>query len=112
MSLRPYDNIRTTAEVRETANRLGSHLFDPKTMRFFQSRLSERIRPISPSSGYYIMSDVYGDEPRHWSVRRYDVVRDYRTLSDGSHYDYDTFNDELIESFPSAKAAHAYMKSI
>ena len=112
MSIRPFDHIRTTAEVRETADRLGSHLFSPGSMRLFNSRLTEQIRPLSPSSGYYIMSDVYGDEPRHWSIRRYDVVRNYRTLSDGTRQEYDTFNDELIESFPNIKSAKAFMRNI
>ena len=76
MTTRPYLKCNTAEDVRLTADRLGSHFFSPDTMRFFKSRLLSFHRSLTDDSGLIITSEVFGDEPRHYSVRRYEITRD------------------------------------
>lgn len=90
MTTRPYDRCYTSADVRETADRLGSHMFSADNMRFYGSRLSDFHKPATPGTnpygdsegaqvGYVITSDrtTWGDDaPRGWMPRKYVIVRD------------------------------------
>lgn len=90
MTTRPYDKCYTSADVRETADRLGSNMFSAANMRFFGSRLSDFHKPATPGAdpcgdsegvqvGYVVTSDrtTWGDDaPRGWMPRRYVITRD------------------------------------
>lgn len=76
MTTRPYLKCYTAQDVRDTADRLGNYFFSPDTMRFFKSRLLDFHRSLTDDSGLVITSDVFGDEPRRYRVRRYEITRD------------------------------------
>ena len=76
MTTRPYTKCNTAEDVRLTADRLGSFFFSADTMRFFKSRLLSFHRSLTDDSGLIITSEVYGDEPRHYAVRRYEITLD------------------------------------
>lgn len=89
MTTRPYLKCNDANDVRDTADRLGSHFFSPDTMRFFKSRLLSFHRSLTDDSGLIITSEVYGDEPRHYNVRRYEITRG----DDGQDWiDFDTIS--------------------
>lgn len=90
MSTRPFLNCYNSADVRTTADRLGSPMFSADTMRWFGSRLSDFHLPGTLGTptpygnpggeqvGYIITSDrtSFGDAPRGWMPRRYTISRD------------------------------------
>lgn len=82
MSTAPFKKIYTTNEVRATADALGSYFFSDSTMSFFKSRLSSKIKTTGDLSGYFITSEKYDTNPRHYSVRYYKVEQ-YIRESDG-----------------------------
>lgn len=69
-------NIHTITDLKQAAKNAGSHYFSASTMRFFNSRV-EAIYPTSGTSGYFVTSERFEDEPRLYSVRSY-------TFSDGA----------------------------
>lgn len=71
----------TLAEVKRAHANAGGHFFDPATMRFFKSRVvSARLH----DGGFFITSEQYDDEPRHYRVRRFDAADpiDIETVGD------------------------------
>ena len=69
-------HVRNTADLRAIADHAGSFFFSRDTMRFFKSRLLEGVYHSSDSKAvegamfYFVTSEVYGDAPRHYTVRR------------------------------------------
>ena len=67
-----FPAITTTWQLRKMADEIGSPYFAPETMRFFSSRLSSHIRPLSDFSGYFVTSERSPfDGPRRYSVRSF-----------------------------------------
>lgn len=68
--------VHTVADIRAIADHAGSFFFSRDTMRFFNSRLLEGIYPGGDSKAvpgavfYFVTSEAYGDDPRHYTVRR------------------------------------------
>ena len=91
-------HVRTAADLRAIADHAGSFFFSPSTMRFFKSRVLEGVYPGGDSKAvpgavfYFVTSEVYGDDPRHYTVRRAVLgsQRDDRPAIDittvGEHY--------------------------
>lgn len=86
MTTAPFQKIRTTNEVRATADALGSYFFSDSTMACFKSRLSSNIKTTGDLSGYFVTSEKYDSDPRHYAVRYYKVER-YIRESDGRECD-------------------------
>jgi hypothetical protein len=80
----------------KTANRsAGRYFFSPDSMRFFRSRISERVHQ-GPGGIYFVTSEQYDDRcPRLYSVRRF--------LPDGA--DIDTVGS--FQEHATAYRAHA-----
>lgn len=95
MTIRNLQDIRTTAQLRDVADTLGSPFFSPETMSSFGSRLSSHIRALSPGHGYFVTSerDPQGEAwngERRYSVRSYRVVYlydEHGTPSDSISFD-------------------------
>ena len=91
-------HVHTTADLRAIADHAGSFFFSRDTMRFFKSRVLEGIYPGGDSKAvpgavfYFVTSEVYGDAPRHYTVRRavLGIQRDDRPAIDiatvGEHH--------------------------
>ena len=104
MTLRPYERILSAADVRDTANALGSYFFTPSTMRFFQSRILRGHWTISDDRGLFVTSERYGDNPRHYTVREYEITRAPRE-SDGRVVDTIDISTPLDDHYVSPAAA-------
>ena len=90
MAKAPFNEIRTIADVKRTANELGSKFFTPVAMKFFNSLTLESyyivvkdVEQMVPGPhdfpmlwGYFVTSEKYGDEPRHYRVRRFELWED------------------------------------
>ena len=71
--------IRTAADVRRAADRLGSHYFSPDTMRFFNSRLLNVFRALDDDGtrGLFVTSERFDHTtPREYRVRLYRFTPD------------------------------------
>lgn len=77
-----FPRIDATWKLREMADEIGSPYFAPETMRFFSSRLSSHIRPLSDFSGYFVTSER---APFDGSARRYSV-RSFRAYWDTDEF--------------------------
>lgn len=74
MSIRPIQNVNTMYALKRTAEHLGNHFFDPDTLRFFSSRVSEQLYRVDSSRGYFVTSEQnVGYGPRLYSVRAYEI---------------------------------------
>lgn len=82
MAKRPFDQILSIADLITTSERLGGHFFDADTLRFFNSRILSDLFPVDDSSGYFVTSERYEDEPRTYSVRYYKVTHNDEKNSD------------------------------
>lgn len=65
--------IKSTEDLKELAQQSGNHFFDPKTMRFFNSRASKHVRMLNPDCGLFVTSEKYEDEPRKYTVRIFTI---------------------------------------
>lgn len=100
--------INTADDIRAVADGAGSHFFSPDTMRFFQSRLLSGVvnldgNECKPGHRFlFVISDRYGDAPRHYTVRimTLGTVRDNRP---------DVDIDPLFGPYSSAREARAAM---
>lgn len=81
--------IYSIDDLRKAADDLGSHYFEPSTMRFFNSRVLEGIyRPsisASPRSGLFITSERFESDTRRYSIRRFTIT--HTTRGDGTPVD-------------------------
>lgn len=68
--------IRTSADVRRTADTLGSPFFSPDSMRFFNSRMLNVFRALNEDGthGLFVTSERFDDDPRDYRVREYRFV--------------------------------------
>jgi hypothetical protein len=104
--------IETLSGLKRVNSLLGFHFFEPDSMRFFNSRISSRIYPISQREGYFVTSEqhrpVYANpEPRLYTVRKYAVTAEpdgYATMR------IDTAGD--FQAYESSAAAHRAAKSL
>lgn len=68
--------VHTVADIRAIADHAGSFFFSRDTMRFFNSRLLEGVyhscdsKAVPGAVFYFVTSEAYGDDPRHYTVRR------------------------------------------
>ena len=68
-------SIHTVADIEAVADHAGSYFFKPNTMRFFKSRILTGIialdghKSVPGARFLFVTSEVYGDDPRHYSVR-------------------------------------------
>lgn len=62
-------------DVKECARVCGSYWFEPDTMRFFKSRVGERIYPDGRGGAYFVSSEKGPHGPRAYSVRYYDPAK-------------------------------------
>lgn len=101
--------VHTVSDVRAIADHAGSYFFSHKAMSGFKSRVPGGVyaaggRDAVPGAVFYfVTSEVFGDQPRHYAVRRLTLgtVRDNRPAVDISTVDY----------FPTLEAARAAGKA-
>lgn len=69
-------NITSIKALKAEATARGSHFFDADTMRFFASQIVPRsiVNERESTRGYFVTSEKYGDEKRHYSVRSFDTA--------------------------------------
>ena len=72
-----YD-IRTTSDLRKVSDELGSHVFSPESMRYFDTRLSSHLRRMDGRNGYFVTSErdplrIVWEGQRRYCVRSYSV---------------------------------------
>ena len=91
MAIRPFDQILSIHDLIVTNERLGGHFFDADTMRFFNSRVLSDLFLVDDSSGYFVTSERYEDEPRTYTVRYYVVTHNNEKNSD--HIDIGTVDE-------------------
>jgi hypothetical protein len=60
--------LHTIEEIREANHRAGLYYFSPDTMRFFKSRVSSRVYPVSDGA-YFVTSEKGPNRIRAYSVR-------------------------------------------
>lgn len=88
--------VHTVSDVRAIADHAGSYFFSRKAMSSFKSRVPGGVyaaggRDAVPGAVFYfVTSEVFGDQPRHYAVRRLTLgtVRDNRPAVDISTVDY------------------------
>ena len=61
--------IGTIADLKRDV--IAGHFFDKATMSFFNSRVESGIYRTGPRTGYFVTSEQFEDEPRHYTVRAY-----------------------------------------
>src|SRR6478735_9153332 len=83
--------IKSMKALREAATRHGSHMFEPATLRWWNSTVLNQLYPTSDATGYFITSDgtpgEYGitDGVKAYVIRRYaegDIL-DFETVLRG-----------------------------
>lgn len=102
-------HIRTTKQLREVAGRYGS-MFDPDTMRWWNSTLLPELYPVTDLIGYFITSDGtpgengITDGPKVYVIRRYEWK-----LTDGDSLAFETAlkggHEAQFRTLKAAKAA-------
>lgn len=74
-------SIKSKSDLRAAAKRAGSHFFDRKTMRFFNSKL-HNVYAVD-SGAVFVTSEKYPGSPRHCKVRLWNEADgDSETLHD------------------------------
>lgn len=63
------------------------HWFDASTLRFFSSRISQRVYP-APGGAYFVSSEASPGEGRRYSVRFADSSGDITTVGEFQEYTY------------------------
>src|SRR3990167_10424128 len=70
--------IETVQDLARVSQEKGSHFFDRDAMRYFQSRVSDRLYPAPDGTVVFVTSERFESgkrrDPRRWSVRRFDPV--------------------------------------
>ena len=64
------------------------HWFDRDTLRFFNSRISERVYPV-PGGAYFVTSEKYSrydNSPRLYTVRHCTLEGDINTIGEFQQY--------------------------
>ena len=61
--------IGTIADLKRDV--IAGHFFDKGTMSFFKSRVESGIYRTGPRTGYFVTSEQFEEEPRHYTVRHY-----------------------------------------
>ena len=61
--------IGTIADLKRDV--IAGHFFDKGTMSFFKSHVESGIYRTGPRTGYFVTSEQFEDEPRHYTVRAY-----------------------------------------
>ena len=92
--------IRNAADIRRTADELGSPFFSPQTMRYFNSRLLNTFLPLNNDGtrGLFITSDRFDrDTPREYRVRLY-------------HFDT-SFEVDTLECFTTREQAERFVRN-
>ncbi len=82
-------------EVKQRNVSKGQHFFEPETMRFFNSRVSN----ILYGGRYFVTSERNNDYPRYYTVRE--------ALHDGTFATHDEF-----QQYRSRSGAHARAKRL
>jgi len=84
MNKAPYMHIYHSRDVRLSADCMGSHMFSPATMRYFNSRVLDTASYVTTAvesetgaTGYMVTSERYDEtEPRLYTVRAYTIRPD------------------------------------
>lgn len=108
--LNPFKRINTTDKLRDAANYIGSPYFSPDTMRYFSSRLSSHIRPLTDTTGYFIISNrnVHAGWPREYAVVYYAIER----TTDDFGSPTDTIKFDTQDRYDSMRAATKAMAAL
>ena len=62
--------IYSMIDIRRAAENHGSHWFSPDALRFFNSRISNKV--YNGSNGvFFVSSEKYAGEPRRYTVREF-----------------------------------------
>jgi hypothetical protein len=108
--------IYSIDDLRKAADDLGSHYFEPETMRFFNSRVLEGIyRPSiaeSPRCGLFITSERFESDPRRYSIRRFTITHATRS-GDGMPVDvieFDTIGG--FQAYGTAETAKRHARKL
>ena len=95
--------------LKDAARECGSYFFEPKTMRYFDSRLLD-VEPTSEDTltGYFLTSerDRFSDLPRKYNIRTY-TVAGYKH-EDGTRCH--RFNVEKIETHSTLARARTALR--
>ena len=62
--------IGTIADLKRDV--IAGHFFDKATMSFLNSRVESGIYRTGPRTGYFVTSEQFEGEPRHYTVRAYE----------------------------------------
>lgn len=108
MTVRPFEQILSVADLKTTADRLDNYFFTPGAMKAFNSRISDEIYPVGNDNGYIVTSERFEDfhgnsDPRMYRVRKYSVSQFVR-WSDARLCD--RLSIDTVEEFGSAVEAH------
>lgn len=90
--------FNTLAEIKAANAAQGQHFFCSDAIRFFSSRVSNRIYPRADGGAYFVTSERYRGSPRLYTVREADPTGRCQTAP------FTKFQD-----FKTAKAAHAWV---
>jgi hypothetical protein len=73
-----YKDLAAIKAANEAA---GKNWFSPDTMRFFHSRVSSKIWPVTDGA-YFVTSETDGESPRRYTVRFIDSDGSVSTIGD------------------------------
>jgi hypothetical protein len=91
---------RSIEDVKKRNQAAGYFYFEPATLRFFSSQVSDSIYPIEDGVRcYFVTSERNGDRPRRYSVRIAQVNGDIDTIGE-------------FQEFKTARQAHARAKAL
>lgn len=101
--------IRTAADVRLTATALGSHFFESRAMRFFNSRLLNIFRPLDETGthGLFVTSERFDTDPRDYRVREYRIVDGRFTVDTLDVFPTRAQAERFVREYPTPSTPHA-----
>jgi len=84
--LRTFPRYRTIDDIQDRNRRAGHHYFSPDTMRWFNSRVSDTIYPVT--YGAFLVTSERRDHetPRLYTVRFADLTGRISTMGEFQQY--------------------------
>lgn len=94
-----YERVTSAEGVRDNLNKAGSKFFSPGAMCFWKSRLLTGYWEVQDKNdgeldaGYFVTSDVWGDDGRAYSARKYVQTVDGVDVDSAETYRYRTASE-------------------